>query len=336
MPSYYPRNCLAYHTERPLLQQQSIEAASCLDVAKLMLGFRDSYPSMPVPETAAIEFYQLAHAFALIQHRRHPHEPLPKDELELVEEYFTLGSVVTQRAFYYLVMICGREARHLANKPDFKDFICETWGDKVYSFICTLPDNAGSAMEKFGKSPPKGTTLGGYLKALSHIFYKGSWSGGFGGKKWGVVNDCAVNFVSGKYSPLMMIDTVWTLCHNNGPIFNKGMLFQGYHGNCLIQILDAQRAGMIPALIKDGSTPMGAPIQAFTTSEISERNDKIFAMFPDLPQTVDWSKVQELGAVLNYSSGGHKVHKVKTAPDVPSFEVYPGFSLPLEKMKRAA
>lgn len=341
---YYPKNTLAYQMTRPLLQQKSIETAPCPQVAKLLTTFKDTH-KMEVPETEALEFYQLSHAMALVQQRRHIHEPLPEAELELVAEYFTIGSKIAQRAFYYLVMICGREARHLHNKSDLKTQIEAQFGKPVYSFICTLPDSASTAAHKFLQSAPK-APLGNYMKALSWIFYKGSWGGGYGGKKWGSIADCAVNFTTGKFSPAMMVDTVWTLCHNNGPIFNKGEFYSMYSGNALVQILDAQRAGMIPALINDGKTPM-ANMTQFITSDQKLRNEKIYTLFPDLPRTVDWDKVQELGAVLKYSAKAKANAKHKVAGGVvamldkelkiePPFIVYPGFSLPKAQIKRAA
>ena len=69
-----------------MLQTKAIDKAMCADVAKLMVDFQQTHTSMPYPEAEGLEFYQLAHAFALIQHRRRPHEPLPDDELRLVED----------------------------------------------------------------------------------------------------------------------------------------------------------------------------------------------------------------------------------------------------------
>ena len=61
------------------------------------------------------------------------------------------------------------------------------------------------------------------------------------------MTDCLVRFVSGEFSAEMMLDTVWTLAHNGGPIFNKGQ-FYACTANAL-RILDVQRSGQIPEAV---------------------------------------------------------------------------------------
>lgn len=45
--------------------------------------------------------------------------------------------------------------------------------------------------------------------------------GGYGGKKWGAVAECTKDRMSGRITPAQWLDRVFTLCHNNGSIFNK-------------------------------------------------------------------------------------------------------------------
>ena len=91
-------------------------------------------------------------------------------------------------------------------------------------------------------------TIGKFCEALAWQFYHCKWAGGYGGKKWGVVTDCLVRFVKGEFSAEMMMDTVWTLSHNSGPIFNKGQ-FYGMYGHNLYRILDVQRSGQVPEAV---------------------------------------------------------------------------------------
>lgn len=344
----FPTDCLAYHLTRPLLRSANLEHVNCSVVAGLMDEFSSASP-MASPETSALMFYQLSHAMVVIQQRRHPLEPLPAEELALVEAYFKTGSEIAQRAFYYLIMICQRETRHLHDKTVWKDKITAEFGAAAYAYIKSIPDQPSTSMSKFIKVPPK-TTLGPYLKALAYAFYNGGWSHGYGGKKWGVVTDCAIGLVTGKYSPAIMLDTVWTLCHNGGPIFNKGVLFTHHSGNKLIQILDVQRAGMLPALIRAPSTPWGS-MDGYVTDDMKAVNEVIFKLDPSTPTDLDYQKIQDLGAVLSWS--GHAKKKTnKNAPfpghapvpytpkthppHVDTWTAYSGVSFNKLEIKRAA
>jgi hypothetical protein len=341
MSATSPKDTLAYHLSRAMLHVRSIETVPCANFATALTAFKKAYPKDVRPETDALSFYQLTHALALIQQRRHKDEPLPADELALVKEYFEEGSVLAQRALYYLIIICQRETRHLHDKSGWGPKIVPSFGQAVYDYIASLPDDPGSAMSKFRSQPPQ-ANIGPYLRAISTVFHKGKWGGGFGGHKWGNIADCALAMVKGDYSPAMMLDTVWTLCHNNGPIFNKGDLYTMYSGNCLIQLLDVQRAGMIPTLIQSPVTPM-ANMAPFITAAMKERNERIFKLFPDLPTSIDWQKVQELGAVLNWvgsNKGSHAKKAIKISPKIKvgsdQLLIYPGFALTKIKMKRSA
>ncbi len=67
----------------------------------------------------------------------------------------------------------------------------------------------------------------------------------YGGPKWGEVADCLRSYVTGQTSAEALLDTAFTLAHNNGPVFNKGYIYK-HHTNRLIQILDIQAKGQIP------------------------------------------------------------------------------------------
>jgi len=80
------------------------------------------------------------------------------------------------------------------------------------------------------------------------------------------VADCLANFVNGNYSAEMMMDVGWTLCHNNGPIFNK-QIFYNMYSHDLVRLLDVQRAGMIPALVEEVSNGAEYFASQFVTHE---------------------------------------------------------------------
>src|SRR5208283_4005185 len=117
--------------------------------------------------------------------------------------------------------------------------------------------------------------IGTFCKGLAWQFYKCKWAGGYGGKKWGVVTDCLARFVTGEFSAEMMLDTVWTLAHNGGPIFNKGQFYACY-GHTLYRILDVQRSGQIPeAVLFDHA------VKGFADADLQHLMIEVRARFPE-------------------------------------------------------
>lgn len=331
MSLVYPKDCMAHHLARPVFRQVSVAAVPCSVYAEGMQVFETD--DRPTPEGEALDFYLAAHAFAEVQQRVHPLEPLSAEYAVIVDDFFRIVNKLSRRALYYLLIICTRETRHLHSKSEWADKLVTTQGPAVAAYVSSLPDTPQKAMQIFKTNPPD-APIGAYVEALYTVFAKGSWSKGYGGKAWANVTDCLRSFINGKFSLLMMLDTVWTLAHNNGPIFNKGDLFSNYHsGYSLTQILDVQRAGMIPNLLLSGGA--GSEYARKETKTRAQELQKVLG-FSDV---MDWQKVNDLGSVLDYDSTGNILgttkHKQATAKNTQSlFTVYPGFYLP--KLKRAA
>lgn len=352
-----PKNTLAYHRSRPFLLKRDMRGASLLAVAQQVEAFMasDKTSSVP-PEQVAIEMYLLNHAFAKVQQTRAPYEPLPPAEDALVDLYFRKASVSAVRGFYYLLLICLRESRHLKNKGQVQQTLLPKHGADAVTLIGCMSDNshaAGSTFANAVSGKAKTCKIGPFVEALRDQFYQGSYNGGYGGKAWGQVNDCLVNFVNGDYSAEMMMDTIWTLCHNNGPIFNKGMLFGNYSsgGSSLIRILDLQRAGQVPeGVLYD------AAIKAWVTSSTRETALKIKDLW-GCGDYVDWFVVEALGSQQKYTSEkqvqvsqhGQPAHleaaaaaakqaeqAKKAAEAAQFFEIMPGLKVKKIHLKRAA
>jgi hypothetical protein len=150
----------------------------------------------------------------------------------------------------------------------------------------------GAAQSFQDKAPD--TTVGKYTSFLSDIFFQGKYSGGYGGPAWGAVANVLRDFVHGKITAEMMMDTSFTLCHNNGPIFNKGMLF-GTYGSDIYKILDVQRSGQIPQLVAENQALV------CKDSKIKEVWNECFSILGDeFTGYVDWFLVEELGALKTY------------------------------------
>jgi hypothetical protein len=118
----------------------------------------------------------------------------------------------------------------------------------------------------------------------------------------------------------MLLDTVWTLAHNGGPIFNKGMLFYHYNSTELVKILDVQRAGMVPNMVAHADSKFVQPSHGELMVEVR----KVIPEFGKAP--VDWQKVQELGAVGKYAKVPPKpaTPKVKPVMDPNLLQIMPG------------
>jgi len=115
----------------------------------------------------------------------------------------------------------------------------------------------------------------------------------YGGKPWGHIADTLKKLVLGETSPEMFTDTAWTLAHNNGPMFNKGMLYKQYTQS-LYKILDVQRSGQIPQLVREGGVDG-------ITSVVKNVYENCAKVFPEeFSGHVDWFKVEALGALHHY------------------------------------
>lgn len=293
-----PPDCLAYHLSRPLTQARSLATMACATAAAGVKQFMASDTEASTkPETSALQFYLLNHAAALIRKQRGPHEPLPEIEQRLVQRYYARNSLAAIRASYYLLLICTRESRHLTNPGVLHPKLGKELGPEVVAFNAKIKGTGSEVAYQTFLNQPPACPLGVYARALQYIFYQGKFNSGYGGPAWGKVADCLVNFVLGLYSPEMMLDTIWTLCHNNGPIFNKGMLYAGYASAQGVQkLLDVQRSGQVPELVLHDNWA-----KPFLTPELKVAANDIRTAFPgQIGGFVDWYKVEALGAVGKY------------------------------------
>lgn len=248
-----PVDTLAYHTQgRPLTNAVDISGLKVADFAKAGRDFLSKYGKVS-PESDALFFYAGNHALSALRARYSMHEPLDAKDLELVRRYYQYGNLAFQRMLFYCLVICFREARHLHNKTSFKLKLGEAgFTVNVANFITSVSDHAQTAMEQLINSKSN-VSVGDAARALSYAFHNGSWSHGFGGKKWGVIADAVVDVVHGKVTPEVFTDIGFALAHNGGPIFNKAMFYNMYTHD-LGKILDVQRAGQIPAFINSLSS----------------------------------------------------------------------------------
>ena len=295
-----PQNTLAFHASRALCQHRDMSNVPCAQVAKAMAEYMaNDKEKSTVPEAEALWFYGMNHGMALIAEKFAPLEPLPKFEQEFAQLYHQMMVKKAVRAFYYLVWICTREARHNQSFSHDLPEVGKLFGPEVQAFFTKCGSEEGVSA-KFLSNPPT-ATLGKYCDAVRWMFYHSKWHSSYGGKKWGVVTDCLCRFVSGEFSAEMMLDTNWTLAHNGGPIFNK-LQFYSVYGSYLIRILDVQRSGQVPeAVLHDPHITPLSP--GFLLTQMQ----KLSVHYPGkIGGYVDWYKVEALGAKQTYHSDKQK------------------------------
>jgi len=209
------------------------------------------FNSKVLPDEEAVRFYMLNHAMALVGQKVGPSDPLG-NYAPVVERYYRVVTPMATRMLTYMMWITTREARHMKSSAceDLANGeLSQMFGPEVGEFFMNMAGSEGHIAEKLVNATPH-TTVARYVSALSYIFKKPKWNGSFGGPKWGTVSDCLLAYVTGKTSAEAMLDTAFTLAHNNGPIFNKGYIYH-HHTNAFIKILDIQAEGMIPQWVRD-------------------------------------------------------------------------------------
>jgi hypothetical protein len=292
---YSAPNTLSWFNESPYMRPLEVGGVACSTAAAMCETLRKE--NQVNPDAAAIEFYCLNHLYAVVNSRFGQHEVLPPWARTVCKAYHTCLETQGARMLGYLALIITRESRH-GTIPSHK--LAATYGAVCTSFTASVKgQGSAGAANLFQESPPD-VSLGLYARYVSDVFFTGKFSGGYGGKPWGVIAQTMASMLEGKTSMEMMLDTAYTLAHNNGPMFNKGMLYTGY-SEALYRILDIQRSGQIPELVRN---PVQAKIpKTLIYPAISKLVTTVCAELPDVfGEVVNWQQVKDLGALKNYAS----------------------------------
>jgi len=253
-----------------------------------------------IPETEAVTFYFSNHAASVVASQFDQHEPLRKEVADIVRGYAKLSSDMVVRLTYYVLLIITREARHKYPNDAFDTHLLESYGPEFMKFHKAIVGKGSSGAASALRNNPPDLTIGSYVTGLTDLFNNGSFSSGYGGKPWGNVAETLRKLLHGEISAETFGDTAFTLAHNNGPIFNKGMLYQQQGGD-FIKLLDVQRSGQIPQFFD---------AFGYHTSALNAYRDNAIAVYPEeLTGYVDWFKVEALGAVHTYTQ--EKVKQVQ-------------------------
>ena len=248
------------------------------------------------PESEALKFYYSNHVFSLLSSKFDLHEPLPPEALSLARSYVKMSGDLVARLAYYVMMIIVREMRHVHASTSKVDSYASKYGPNFSEFIKVIKGHAeGGAVAHLRNSPPV-MELGKFLKGMVNLFVTGGFSSGYGGKPWSNIADTLRKMVEGEITPEMFADTAFTLVHNGGPMFNKGMLYHHQNNTVLYKLLDVQRSGQVPQLVVEGGIP-----PSLRPPEFENFSSEAVKLFPaELSGGVDWYKVESLGSINKY------------------------------------
>lgn len=287
----------------PLFKVAMVSGVRCDDVRPVLSASHRFYANsgLYTPEVSATRFYLLNHLVAELETQKHPYEPLTPEESDLVTAYHKEVHLTGRAIFTYLLLICTRESRHAHNNEYVKAL--KDSDERFFNFVTSIKGTGSTnAVCKFmdaRDSYPLPMSLETYVEALRDLFTLGSFSSSYGGKAWAEITEVLLAYVSGGISLEMLVDQAFHLAHNNGAIFNKGMVFEMYCED-LAMILDVQRSGQVPNLcvnpLHEATKDyyLRASIRSGLTSLISKHIPT--GKYPP----VDWLKVSALGGKHNY------------------------------------
>lgn len=335
----------AYYEQLPQAKRFDLRLSACPDFAQQCLAYYNHSKSLSAaqPEQDAVVFYALNHLAAVIRERFTPNELLPDWADAVLAEYANTVCKQGSRLLYYLVLITTRESRHIKNLSTVGGVVTKLHGPAIAEFTKQILSTSSLDAAYHFMSAPPSASLGDYLKSLVYYFNTGTFSASFGGPPWGTVAATVSSFIHGNTSMEMMVDTAYTLAHNNGPIFNKGMLYKNYQNkDFFIELLDIQRSGQMVEFVIGTATSF--------PSVPPELRSIIYKAVTNLPNVfgtfVDYKKVQAAGAVKSYN---HKIKQQEIVPPVkkpaakppvkssevpcaaapPSLEIFPGEFVPI-------
>lgn len=248
-----PQNTMFSYLANPMFDKIDMSQLPISALAQGYLDFEKSQgKSRPAPETDALKFYFLNHAFHVMKSKFHELEELPDELAEVAQKHLFITTEVAKRLFFYSLIIAVEEARFMHEQsPSFWSHLKGRYGDEFHDFA---KNGFTKKNHQFGSSRDLlslgslDMTAGEYCSAMVSVFAFGNWSPGFGGKGWVPIASLLSDCVHGALSFESMGDQAFSLCHNNGSMFNKGHLYQHYT-HFIYEILDIQDSGQIPQWI---------------------------------------------------------------------------------------
>lgn len=233
------------------------------------------------PFKDALTFYTLSHFMALIMAKRPRLQKLQGVEAEIVERYITAVIEQSRPLIAYTLYVCWREQRHRTDSSVVstiypKEFVQAqhtAWREqfpKATELLTQIESDDGP--EKlpniWRNTDPGDVTLGEFTDAIYRAFLDFPYKKGFGGFSWARIAQPLRQLVHGELSMEGFVDTAYALAHNNGTMFNKGVIYKTPDTDQLTDLLNVQRAGMLPqALINNRWLDNSAALEMKALSE---------------------------------------------------------------------
>lgn len=290
-------------TSHPLRKTGKFEMTAAT-LAKRLIGTNKQDPVSP--DSEAIAFYALNQIIGLMAGKFTANEKLPAWGERAVDLYCKELISQHRRLFIYTFLVASREWRHLKNLDltSSKVTTSHLYPAGMKALHPHIKDSHDEAtLNSWLKMVPE-VHIEKYCAALTHSFNTGSWGGGYGGKPWGMISQTLQRYVGGEISAEVFIDTAYTLAHNNGPMFNKGMLYEMYTG-AFKKVLDIQRSGQVCEGLIEGECPCNTKTVIDIKAIIADAKSTL-----GIGEYVDWYKVEDLGGAL-VQSGTYAAKKAK-------------------------
>lgn len=286
------------HKSRPLLTGRDISSTPAERAYEGILAYNKSHSKISIGETA-VKFYMLNHAVSLLNQSFTPDAELPKAHHELYNTYHKEAGAIGARMFHDILYMLTVMASFTHPDAYHFEWIETDFGPKTRAFAEAVAGNKTSNTwwtpefstnkEVLSKAIAEsdGVTLAQAVGALTYIVDVRQRELSYG-PLWRDVGKMLLQFIHGIKSLESTIDTSFTYCHCNGSFFEKGHFFQAV-GNSLFEVLDVQRAGLIPQFVNEGKNTLARGADAKRIHAMSA------PLFPEVFKApMKWSDVKQV------------------------------------------
>lgn len=208
------------------------------------------------PEDCALNFYLLSHAFKYFESNKDKNDLLNENEHSFMSFFLSYNEEIFLKSFLYLLSIVNKESRHIYISNHDKRLLKRNYGQEMYDYTKMISKKSREKDYKANKAISSCKDLPNvplylFLEHIEDIFSESDFEDSYGGEPWANITKCLKKYIDGFYSPEIMVDTMWSLSHNSGCIFDKDVIFFNTKndGETLQQILNSQALGLIPPSI---------------------------------------------------------------------------------------
>lgn len=327
-------NTVRSHKARPLLTGRNISTTSAARSYKALMDYHKSSGAQLNIGQTAVSFYLLNHAISLVNQSFAPDQELPPEHHALYTAYHKEAGAIGVRMFHDILYMLTTMASFTHPDSYHFDWIETDFGPQTKAFAEAVAANKGNntwwtpnfadnkAVLSKALMESEGVSLAQAVGALTYIVDVRQKELAYG-PLWRDVGKMLLQFIHGVKSLESTIDTSFTYCHCNGSFFEKGHFFQAV-GNSLFEVLDVQRAGLIPQFVNEGKNPLA-------NAALPKRLHSLVApLYPEVFKgAMKWSDVhrvsqkelvfpnkykQAFGNALNLNGGGGGANGVVEKP----------------------